>query len=157
LVPRLIATHAEVDLTRVLSFCTKKEAKRRASEQRKGGNAGLIPAPGPDFDRATTRSHSGPALEPVLMSAYGRLENTGRKRDLDGIAVLAILMRLLIGAQNMRVKISSDGKGLSRTNYKFIGKVMHITERRMKWNDDFRSGSGIGLNGTAMVSFTFET
>jgi hypothetical protein len=59
----------------------------RTSEQGKNGNAGLIPAP-------------------VPRAAWLRPEDTEGKRDLDRIAVLAILMRLLIGAQNMKVKIS---------------------------------------------------
>jgi hypothetical protein len=38
-----------------------------------------------------------------------RLEDTERKQGLDGIVVLAILMRLFIGAQNMKMKMSEDG------------------------------------------------
>jgi hypothetical protein len=71
----------------------KGEAQERASEQGKGWNAGLIPAPVPNsieliLDRIGDRRWN---------RSSGRLEDTERKGGLDGMSVLATLMRLLIG------------------------------------------------------------
>jgi hypothetical protein len=46
-----------------------------------------------------TNSSTGPKL------GLGRFEDTDRKRGLDGPVLLAVLIRLLIGAQNLKTKM----------------------------------------------------